>query len=323
LKPTVIVANQIEKPALEKLEANFNVTFFHSLADLKDPDFLEDLKIAEGIIGFSIEIDAEFLDLAPNLKVISTISVGYNHLNINELTKRGIMATHTPNILNDTVADTMIALMLATARKIPLLDRYVKNNEWTGLIPAELYGKDVHHQTLGIIGMGRIGHVIAQRANKGFDMPILYHSRTRKPEAEEKYNAKYLELDELLRQSDYIILITPLTEETEGMIGKREFDLMKESAIFINGSRGGTVVESELITALKNKTIKAAGLDVYTNEPVEGDNPLLKMDHVVTLPHIGSSTYATELAMSMHATEDLIKGVNGEKPESLINKETY
>src|SRR5699024_9853674 len=126
----------------------------------------------EGIIGFSIEIDAEFLELAPNLKVISTISVGYNHLNINELTKRGIIATHTPNILNDTVADTMRALMLATARNIPLLDRYVKNNE-------------------------------------RFDIPILYHNRTRKPEAKEKYNAKYLELDELLRQSDYIILITP------------------------------------------------------------------------------------------------------------------
>src|SRR5699024_4783297 len=157
---------------------------------------------------------------------------GYNHLNINELTKRGIMATHTPNILNDTVADTMIALMLATARKIPLLDRYVKNNEWTGLIPAELYGKDVHHHTLGIFGMGRIGHDIAKRANKVFDMPILYDSRTSKHEEEEKYNAIYLELDVLLRQSDYIILITPLTEETEGMIGKREFDLMKESAIF-------------------------------------------------------------------------------------------
>src|SRR5699024_7937853 len=135
-------------------------------------------------------------------------------------------------------------------------------------------GKDVHHQTLGIIGMGRIGHVIAQRANKGFDMPILYHSRTRKPEAEEKYNAKNLELDELLRQCDYIILITPLTEETEGMIGKREYDLMKDTAICINGSRGGTVVESELITALKNKTNNAADLDVYNNKPVEVNNPL-------------------------------------------------
>src|SRR5699024_12493257 len=131
---------------------------------------------------------------------------------------------------------------------------------------------------------------------------ILYHSRTRKPEAEKKYNAKYSELDELLRQSDYIILITPLTEETEGMIGKREFDLMKESAIFINGSRGGTVVESDLITALKNNTIKAAGLDVYTNETVEGDNPLLIMDHVVTLPSLVISIYSPELTMYLYVT---------------------
>ncbi|HLR60121.1 MAG TPA: D-glycerate dehydrogenase [Pseudogracilibacillus sp.] len=323
MKQTVIVTNRIEKPALEKLESHFNVTFFTGSDDLNNPDFLNDLKIAKGLIGLFIEIDADFLDLAPNLKIVSTISVGYNHLDIKELTKRGIMATHTPDILNDTVADTMIALLLATARRIPELDRYVKNKEWTGLIPTELYGEDVHHKTLGIIGMGRIGHVIAQRANLGFDMPILYNSRTRKPEAEERFNAKHLELDDLLKQSDYIILITPLTEETEGMIGKREFDLMKDTAIFINGSRGATIVENDLIQALKDKKIKAAGLDVYNEEPVEVDNTLLKMNNVVTLPHIGSSTLATELAMSMHATEDAIRGITGQKPKSLINKETY
>lgn len=323
MKQTVIVTNRIEKPALEKLESHFNVTFFTGSDDLNNPDFLNDLKIAKGLIGLFIEIDADFLDLAPNLKIVSTISVGYNHLDIKELTKRGIMATHTPDILNDTVADTMIALLLATARRIPELDRYVKNKEWTGLIPTELYGEDVHHKTLGIIGMGRIGHVIAQRANLGFDMPILYNSRTRKPEAEERFNAKHLELDDLLKQSDYIILITPLTEETEGMIGKREFDLMKDTAIFINGSRGATIVENDLIQALNDKKIKAAGLDVYNEEPVEVDNPLLKMNNVVTLPHIGSSTLATELAMSMHATEDAIRGITGQKPKSLINKETY
>lgn len=323
LKQTVIVTNRIEKPALEKLESHFNVTFFTGSDDLNNPDFLKDLKIAKGLIGLFIDIDGDFLDLAPNLKIVSTISVGYNHLDIKELTKRGIMATHTPDILNDTVADTMIALLLATARRIPELDRYVKNKEWTGLIPTELYGEDVHHKTLGIIGMGRIGHVIAQRANLGFDMPILYNSRTRKPEAEERFNAKHLELDDLLKQSDYIILITPLTEETEGMIGKREFDLMKDTAIFINGSRGATIVENDLIQALNDKKIKAAGLDVYNEEPVEVDNPLLKMNNVVTLPHIGSSTLATELAMSMHATEDAIRGITGQKPKNLINKETY
>lgn len=323
MKQTVIVTNRIEKPALEKLESHFNVTFFTGSDDLNNQDFLNDLKIAKGLIGLFIEIDADFLDLAPNLKIVSTISVGYNHLDIKELTKRGIMATHTPDILNDTVADTMIALLLATARRIPELDRYVKNKEWTSLIPTELYGEDVHHKTLGIIGMGRIGHVIAQRANLGFDMPILYNSRTRKPEAEERFNAKHLELDDLLKQSDYIILITPLTEETEGMIGKREFDLMKDTAIFINGSRGATIVENDLIQALNDKKIKAAGLDVYNEEPVEVDNPLLKMNNVVTLPHIGSSTLATELAMSMHATEDAIRGLTGQKPKSLINNETY
>ena len=242
---------------------------------------------------------------------------------MDELTKRNILATHTPDILNDTVADTMIGLLLATARRIPELDQYVKNKQWKGLIPDELYGVDVHHKTLGIIGMGRIGHVIAKRAHLGFDMPILYHSRTPKPKTEAAFNAKHLPLDELLQQSDFIILITPLTPETKGMIGKREFNLMKKTAIFINGSRGPTVIESDLISALLNKDIAAAGLDVYVNEPIKEDNPLLELKNVVTLPHIGSSTHATELAMSMLATENLIDGLTGNEPTNLINKEVY
>ncbi len=252
------------------------------------------------------------------MKIVSNVSVGYNNLDLEELTKRGIMATNTPDILTDTVADTVFALLLSIARRIPELDYFVKSKQWNEAIESEHYGIDVHHKTLGIIGMGRIGQAIAQRANLGFSMNILYHSRTKKPEAEAKYNATYCNLDELLSLSDFVVLITPLTEETKGLIGRRAFQLMKKTAIFINGSRGKTIIEKDLIEALNNGEA-AAGLDVFEKEPVEHDNPLLKMKNVVTLPHIGSSTYETELKMSELAAKNLIAGLNGEKPPNLIN----
>src|SRR5699024_10503393 len=163
-----------------------------------------------------------------------------------EMTKRNIMATHTPDVLNGTVADIIFGLLIATARQIPQVDRYVKNGEWTLPLPLEMYGVDVHNKKLGIIGMGRIGEEIAKRAHLGFDMDILYYNRSRKKQAEDLYKASYMPLDDLLEQADYVLLMTPLTKETEGLIGKDQFKKMKKSAIFINGSRGKTVVESDL-----------------------------------------------------------------------------
>src|SRR5699024_8375605 len=241
-----------------------------------DPDFLHHLKNTDGIMGLELQVDKELLDHAPQLKVVSNVSVGYNNLDVEELTKRGILATNTPGVLDDTVADTIFGILMATARRIPELDLYVKSGNWKNAVAGpEYYGTDVHHKTLGIIGMGRIGQAIAKRGHFGFDMDILYHNRSRKPEAEEKYHATYCSLDELLHHSDFVCLMTPLTPETEGMIGKREFELMKKSAIFINGSRGKTIVEKELIEALQDGDIAAAGLDVFEQEPVQPDNPLL------------------------------------------------
>src|SRR5699024_3696688 len=179
------------------------------------------------------------------------------------------MATNTPDVLNETVADTIFGLLIATARRMPELDHYVKSRKWKNTLSSNHYGTDVHHKTIGIIGMGRIGEAIAHRAHHGFHMDVLYHNRSENPEAEKKYDATYKELDDLLQESDYVVLMTPLTEETEGLLGAREFALMKESAIFINGSRGQTIVEKDLIAALENKEIAAAGLDVFEQEPVE------------------------------------------------------
>ncbi|WP_255259567.1 NAD(P)-dependent oxidoreductase [Lentibacillus sp. CBA3610] len=236
--------NRVEQPVLDDLRKRYDVRFFKDIDTKNDPAFLEHLRQSEGIIGLELPVDAELLDNAPNLKIVSNVSVGYNNLDLDNMTKRNIMATNTPGILTDTVADAVFGILVATARRIPELDQFVKNGEWQiESIESDQYGLNVHHKTLGIIGMGRIGKAIAQRGHFGFDMDILYHSRSRKPDAEETFDAGYRSLDELLEESDFVCMITPLTPETERMIGKREFQFMKKSAIFINGSRGQTVVK--------------------------------------------------------------------------------
>lgn len=316
----IIVYNRLEKPVLEKLQKKYDVHFFKDVDTKNDPEFLYHLQDAEGIMGLELKVDKELLDQAPKLKIVSNVSVGYNNLDVDELTKRGILATNTPNVLNETVADTIFGIMMAAARRIPELDQYVKSGQWkTSVAGPEYYGTDVHHKTLGIIGMGRIGQAIAKRAHLGFDMDILYHTRSKKPDAEKKFAATYCDLDDLLKQSDFVCLMTPLTPETQGMIGKKEFGLMKKSAIFVNGSRGKTVVEEEMIEALKNGDIAGAALDVFEQEPVQSDNPLLDMKNVVSTPHVGSSTSETELAMSELAAKNMESGLNGEKPPNLID----
>jgi len=320
----VIVYNRLEKPVLERLKKNYDVHFFKDIDPKTNEDFLQHLQDTDGIMGLELNVNKELLDHAPNLKIVSNVSVGYNNLDVEELTKRGILATNTPGVLNDTVADTIFGILMAAARRIPELDQYVKSGNWqTAVAGPEYYGTDVHHKKLGIIGMGRIGQAIAKRAHLGFDMDILYHTRTRKQEAEEKYHATYCSLEGLLKQSDFVCLMTPLTPETEGMIGKKEFELMKKSAFFVNGSRGKTVVEKELISALQNGKIAGAALDVFDQEPIQPDNPLLTMKNVVTTPHVGSSTAETERAMSELAAKNLETGLNGNRPPNLIDSSVW
>lgn len=320
MKKKIIAYNRVEKPVLDELNEKFDVHFFKGIDPKTDPAFLKCLGEAEGIIGLELPVDQTLLKQAPNLKIISNVSVGYNNLDLDQIEQRGIMATNTPDVLTDTVADTIFGLLIATARRIPELNQLVKTGKWQAeAVGPEHFGTDVHHKTLGIIGMGRIGKALAQRAHFGFDMDILYHSRRPKPDTEKSFSASYRSMDTLLQASDYVCLITPLTTETEKLIGKREFELMKSSAMFINGSRGKTVDEPALIHALQTKKIAGAGLDVFETEPVAPDNPLLTMKNVVTTPHIGSSTDETELKMSELAAYNLEKGLSGEKPPNLIN----
>jgi gluconate 2-dehydrogenase len=253
------------------------------------------------------------------LKIVCNTSVGYNNFDMDELTERGIMATNTPDVLTDTTADLIFGLILSTARRISELDTFVKTGKWDRLVGEVYYGVDVHKRVLGIIGMGKIGTAIVKRANLGFDMDILYHNRSSNEVAENLYQAKKCDLDELLSNSDFVCIMTPLTAETKHLIDHREFNIMKKTAIFINGSRGETVNEDALVDALSQKKILGAGLDVYQQEPINHDHPLLKLENVVTLPHLGSATNETRTKMAWLAAENLVKGLANERPPSLIN----
>jgi len=321
MKRKIIAYNFELTEALEKLNEQFEIQVFDSINPKTDPVFKQALKNVEGIVGLALPVDQELLDQAPNLKIVSNNSTGYNNLSIEEMTKRGVMGTNTPGVLEDTTADAIFGILLASARRIAELDHFVKSGNWKGHLTTAEYAIDVHHKTLGIIGMGKIGSAIAKRANLGFDMNILYHNRNRNLQAEEIYNARYCDLDTLLKESDFVCLMTPLTPETENLMSEREFKLMKKSAIFVNGSRGRTVNETALIQALRNKEIHGAALDVYQIEPIKLDNPLLQFPNVVTTPHIGSSTYETELKMAELAVENLLAGLTGKRPKNLINPE--
>ncbi|SDM43004.1 D-glycerate dehydrogenase [Bacillus sp. OK048] len=320
MKPKIIVYKKVDKKVLELIEETCEVIYFEKLDSQNYPLFLEELKDASGLIGSGLKVDHKFLEQAPQLKIVCNIAVGYDNLDLTALAERGIMATNTPDVLNDTVADTIMGLILATARRMPELDQWVKTGQWKSGLGEKWFGVDVHHKVLGIIGMGGIGSAVAKRAHYGFDMEILYHNRSRNSEAEQKYGATYCSLEELLKKSDFVCLMTPLTPETINLIGKREFELMKDTAIFINASRGKTVDEEALIYALQKGQIYGAGLDVFVQEPVNMDNPLLTMSNVVTLPHIGSATYETRFKMAMTAATNLVTGLQGDIPPNLINR---
>ncbi|WNS80938.1 D-glycerate dehydrogenase [Domibacillus sp. DTU_2020_1001157_1_SI_ALB_TIR_016] len=312
MKPVVVVYKPLYEEALQYIQSLCQVEYFPGY-ERTDPAFVEALGRADGLIGSGLKVDEALLDKAPNLKVIANKSVGYDNLDIGLLKKRGIQAANTPGVLDDTVADTIMALVLAAARRVTELDRFVKTGDWAEKgFHEDQFGVDVHHKTLGIIGMGGIGRTVAKRAHFGFDMNILYHNRSRQEEEEHTYDAVYCTMDELLEQSDFVCVMTPLTEQTRGMIGREAFEKMKETAVFINASRGPVVDEKALIHALQSKQIRAAGLDVFEQEPVRSDNPLLQMDNVVTLPHIGSATEETRKKMAMLAAENVVAGVIGQ-----------
>lgn len=320
MKQRVYIAEKVPRFVEEYIGQHYEYEKWDGNEKIPRHILLEKVKDKHGLLNFGASIDDELLEAAPQLKVVSNISVGYDNFNIEAMKQRNVIGTNTPYVLDDTVADLVFALMLSASRRVCELDRYVKSGEWNAEIGKEHFGLDVHHQTIGIIGMGRIGEVVAKRAKFGFDMDVLYYNRSRKEKAEQELGATYCELETLLQNADFIVLLTPLTEETYHLIGEKEFDLMKETAIFINASRGKTVNETALIEALQQKKIFAAGIDTFTQEPIEKDNPLLSLQNVVTLPHIGSATLKTRRTMAMTAAKNLVAGLEGHTPPNVVNE---
>jgi gluconate 2-dehydrogenase len=283
--------------------------------------FVAALQNADGAIGASVKISSDMIEGAKHLKAFSTISVGFDQFDVDDLTRRGIVLTHTPDVLTESTADTVFALILASARRVVELAEWVKEGHWTSSIGEACFGVDVQGKTLGIVGLGRIGGAVARRAALGFRMNVLYTNRSANEQAEREFGAKRVGLDELLAQSDFVCLQVPLTPETRGLIGANELKKMKRSAILINASRGPTVDETALIEALKNGTIRGAGLDVFEQEPLPVDSPLLAMKNVVALPHIGSATHETRHAMARNAAENLIGALDGTLTRNIVNRD--
>jgi glyoxylate/hydroxypyruvate/2-ketogluconate reductase len=314
----IVVYKPLPEETVEFLRSHAEVT----IVDPKQPGTLiEALKDADGAIGTGVKMNAETLEGASRLKVLSTVSVGFDAFDLDYLNRRGILLTNTPDVLTESTADTAFSLVLLTARRLAELAAYVKAGNWTKKIGENLFGSDVHHKTLGIVGLGRIGTSVARRASLGFEMTVLYVDQGVNERAEREYGARKVELDELLSKSDFVLLQAPLTADTRNLISTPQLKAMKRSAFLINASRGPIVDEPALIEALENGTIAGAGLDVYVEEPLSLESPLLKLDNVVTLPHIGSATHETRQAMNKNAAENLISALNGTLKANIVNPE--
>lgn len=315
--PKIFVTRLIPDPGLNLIKAHFPSAdiWSHDLPPTRE-QLLEKVRGVDGLLCLLTErVDAELMDAAgPQLKVISSMSVGVDHIDVAEATKRGIPVGNTPGVLTDATADQAFALLLAAARRVVEGVEYVRAGKWTTWHPQLLLGADLSGATLGIIGFGRIGQAVAKRA-QGFDLRVLFYD----PTAESAYGAAPVDLDTLLRESDFISLHVPLTPQTKHLVNAEFLSKMKPTAILVNTSRGGVVDQTALYNALKSKQIFAAALDVTDPEPLPMNSPLLELENCIIVPHLGSASRRTRDLMATLAAENLIAGLRGERLPNGVN----
>jgi glyoxylate reductase len=321
----VFVTRKLPGSALDTLRKEYEIDVWEHDFPPSNSEIFSRAQDCIGIITLlSDKIDTELIESLPSLRIIAQYAVGFDNINVDTATERGIIVTNTPGVLTQTTADLTWALIMATTRRIVEADNYVKQGEWkVAWGPEMLLGVDVYGKTLGIVGMGRIGYAVAHRS-LGFNMRVLFHSRSDSElarQAKAELGAECVELETLLRESDIVSIHVPLTDITREMISTKELSLMKKECVLINTSRGAVVDEIALTKALQEGQIRAAGLDVFLKEPTPASNPLLKLDNVVSLPHIGSASIDTRSKMAEMCVENLIAGLAGSRPPNIVNPE--
>lgn len=322
-KQKVFITRRIAQEALDKIALRAELEIWEG--ELPPPEELLRIKATDctGLLTLLTDrVDATLMDAAPKLKVISNLAVGYDNIDIPAATSRQIVVGNTPEVLTETTADHTFSLLLATARRVVEANSFTIEGKWKTWGPMMLLGQDIHHATIGIIGLGRIGNEVAKRA-KGFDMKVLYYDTvTRKSAGGNLPDVKrILELKELLSVSDFISLHVPLTSQTHHLIGAAEFNMMKPNAVLINTSRGAVVDQRALYQALQSRRIFAAGIDVTEIEPIPHNDRLLTLDNIIITPHIASATFATRKKMALIAADNLIAGLNNQIPPNCVNCE--
>lgn len=318
-KKKVFVTREILPEGLKLLHDNFEVDLWTDYAPPSKEIIKEHIKDADAILTMlSDKIDAEIINSAPKLKIIAQLAVGFDNIDLKTAEARGIYVTNTPDVLTDASADFSFAQMLAISRRVVEADRYVREGKWkVAWHPSMMLGGSLRGATLGIVGAGRIGQAMARRG-RGFDMKILYFSRSAKPDFEKEMGAKRVDLDTLLKESDYVSLHVPLTDKTRGMINADKLALMKKTAYLISNARGPVIDEKALYNALKSHRIAGAALDVFNVEPTPADNPLLELDNIVVAPHISSGSTETRAKMSVMTASDIVKALTGQRPENIV-----
>ena len=316
----MFVTRRLPEEALEPLRGLADVRMFEREdVPVDRARLLAEAAGADGLLCLLTErIDGELLAAAPRLRVCSSMSVGHDHVDVAACTDRGVLVCNTPGVLTETTADLCWAILMACARRLYEAQRTVVEGRWPAGAPFFLAGQDIWGRTLGIVGLGRIGQAVARRA-KGFGMRILYTGRHGRPEAEAETGAQRVELPELLAQADFVVLLAALTPETRHLIGAAELARMKPTAVLVNAARGPMVDEAALAEALRAQRIWGAALDVFEREPIGADHPLLGLPNVIAVPHIGSASVATRMAMARLAAENLRAGLAGERPRAVVN----